>query len=196
MGASLLMTTESQVHKVHPLNFKCHQSIISRKKRKLKLMRHSLSCWLNSLLPLPSIYLYLSTCLSSSFSLSLSLSLSLLSSPRKTGRTEQGRNRAGQEQDRTGQDRTGQSKKKERKKEPETIWKWYSKRHGPRPFPESAICVQKFDDSLNSAIRTTYRISLRSSSLREPRYPLLRVVFRWFFFLAYKKKVIGCVDVE
>ncbi len=31
---------------------------------------------------------------------------------------------------------------------------------------------------MNSAIRITYRISLRSSSLREPRYPLLRVV--WF----------------
>ena len=44
-------------------------------------------------------------------------------------------------------------------------------------YPESAICVQRFDDSLNSAIRITYRISLRSSSLREPRYPLLRVVF-------------------
>ena len=43
--------------------------------------------------------------------------------------------------------------------------------------PGSAICVQKFDDSLNSAIRITYRISLRSSSLREPRYPLLKVVF-------------------
>ena len=42
--------------------------------------------------------------------------------------------------------------------------------------PGSAICVQRFDDSLNSAIRTTYRISLRSSSLREPRYPLLEVV--------------------
>ena len=41
----------------------------------------------------------------------------------------------------------------------------------------SAICVQRFDDSLSSAIRITYRISLRSSSLREPRYPLLRVVF-------------------
>ena len=43
----------------------------------------------------------------------------------------------------------------------------------------SAICVQRFDDSRNSAIHTTYRISLRSSSLREPRYPLLRVVFGW-----------------
>ena len=40
----------------------------------------------------------------------------------------------------------------------------------------SAICVQRFDDSRNSAIHTTYRILLRSSSLREPRYPLLRVV--------------------
>ena len=45
-----------------------------------------------------------------------------------------------------------------------------------QPEAESAICVQSFDDSLNSAIRTTYRISLRSSSLREPRYPLLKVV--------------------
>ena len=45
-----------------------------------------------------------------------------------------------------------------------------------RADPGCAICVQRFDDSLNSAIRTTYRISLRSSSLREPRYPLLRVV--------------------
>lgn len=41
----------------------------------------------------------------------------------------------------------------------------------------SAICVQKFDDSRNSAIHTTYRILLRSSSVREPRHPLLRVVF-------------------
>ena len=44
------------------------------------------------------------------------------------------------------------------------------------PEGSSAICVQRFDDSRNSAIHTTYRISLRSSSLREPRYPLLRVV--------------------
>jgi hypothetical protein len=44
-------------------------------------------------------------------------------------------------------------------------------------YPETATCVQRFDDSLNSAIRITYRISLRSSSLREPRYPLPRVVF-------------------
>src|SRR4029077_1208847 len=43
-------------------------------------------------------------------------------------------------------------------------------------LPNSASCVQSFDDSLNSAIRITYRISLRSSSLREPRYPSLKVV--------------------
>jgi hypothetical protein len=42
--------------------------------------------------------------------------------------------------------------------------------------PKGAICVQRFDDSLSPAIRITYRISLRSSSIGEPRYPLLRVV--------------------
>ena len=42
--------------------------------------------------------------------------------------------------------------------------------------PGSAMCVQSFDDSLDSAIRITYRISLRSSSMQEPRYPLLKVV--------------------
>ena len=45
--------------------------------------------------------------------------------------------------------------------------------------PGSAMCVQRFDDSLNSAIHTTYRISLRSSSLREPRDPLSKVVFKF-----------------
>ena len=44
-------------------------------------------------------------------------------------------------------------------------------------IPKSASCVQRFDDSLNSAIHITYRISLRSSSLREPRDPLSKVVF-------------------
>jgi hypothetical protein len=39
------------------------------------------------------------------------------------------------------------------------------------------MCVQRFDDSRNSAIHTTYRISLRSSSLREPRDPLSKVVY-------------------
>ena len=40
----------------------------------------------------------------------------------------------------------------------------------------SAMCVQNFDDSRSSAIRITYRISLRSSSLCDPRHPLLKVV--------------------
>src|SRR5436190_19982313 len=42
-------------------------------------------------------------------------------------------------------------------------------------IPRSARCVQRFDDSLNSAIHITYRISLRSSSMREPRDPLLKL---------------------
>ena len=44
------------------------------------------------------------------------------------------------------------------------------------------MCVQKFDDSLKSAIHTTYRISLRSSSMREPRDPLLIVLTIIFLF--------------
>jgi hypothetical protein len=56
----------------------------------------------------------------------------------------------------------------------------------------SAICVQRFDGSRNSAIHTTYRISLRSSSLREPRYPLLRVVFVKFSPRREPRGVNGC----
>jgi hypothetical protein len=47
-------------------------------------------------------------------------------------------------------------------------------------YPESAICVQKFDDSLNSAIHITYRNWLRSSSMHEPRDPPLKVVILFF----------------
>ncbi|EDO27927.1 predicted protein [Nematostella vectensis] len=47
--------------------------------------------------------------------------------------------------------------------------------------PKSAICVQRFDDSLNSAIHTTYRTWLRSSSMHEPRDPPLKVVLFFFF---------------
>src|SRR6476620_405247 len=51
----------------------------------------------------------------------------------------------------------------------------------PARILAGAMCVQRFDDSLNSAIHTTYRISLRSSSMPEPRDPLLKVVrFRVF----------------
>jgi hypothetical protein len=44
------------------------------------------------------------------------------------------------------------------------------------------MCVQRFDDSLDSAIHITYRVSLRSSSMREPRDPLLKVLksLDWF----------------
>ena len=49
----------------------------------------------------------------------------------------------------------------------------HSNRHAP--LTGSASCVQNFDDSLSFAIRMTYRISLRSSSLWEPRHPLLKV---------------------
>ena len=48
--------------------------------------------------------------------------------------------------------------------------------------PKSAICVQRFDDSLNSAIHTTYRSWLRSSSMREPRDPPSKVVSGIFLF--------------
>ncbi|KAL4598824.1 hypothetical protein ACB092_11G084500 [Castanea dentata] len=47
-----------------------------------------------------------------------------------------------------------------------------------------ATCVQKLDDSRDSAIHTKYRISLRSSSMREPRYPLPRVIL----FVFHKSK--------
>lgn len=50
-----------------------------------------------------------------------------------------------------------------------------SARHALGQAP-GASCVQRFNDSRSSAIHITYRISLRSSSWQEPRYPLLRVV--------------------
>jgi hypothetical protein len=56
-------------------------------------------------------------------------------------------------------------------------------------YPETAICVQRFDDSLSSAIRITYRISLRSSSLWEPRYPSLTVVLSFVLLLPFDKKI-------
>ena len=46
----------------------------------------------------------------------------------------------------------------------------------PLGMPRGAMCVQRFDDSLNSAIHITYRILLRSSSMPEPRDPLLKVL--------------------
>ena len=49
--------------------------------------------------------------------------------------------------------------------------------------PESAICVQRFDDSLNSAIHTIYCNCLGSSSMHESRHPLLKVVLCLLSFL-------------
>ena len=47
-------------------------------------------------------------------------------------------------------------------------------RNAPTARAGAAICVQRFDDSLNPAIHITYRVSRRSSSLREPRDPSLK----------------------
>ena len=41
---------------------------------------------------------------------------------------------------------------------------------------ENAVCVQRLNDSLNSAIRTRYHILLHSSSMHKPRDPPLEVV--------------------
>ena len=61
--------------------------------------------------------------------------------------------------------------------------------------PYSAICVRRFDDSLNSAIHITYRSSLRSSSMHEPRDPPLKVVisfvFSFFLQIAPLQKLIN-----
>jgi hypothetical protein len=51
--------------------------------------------------------------------------------------------------------------------------------------PNSAICVQGLDDSQNSAIHMTYHILLCPSSIGEPRYPMLKVVFSIFFYLRF-----------
>ena len=49
----------------------------------------------------------------------------------------------------------------------------------PPGIPGGAMCVQRLDDSLNSAIHITYRSLLRSSSMHEPRDPPLKVVQRF-----------------
>lgn len=60
------------------------------------------------------------------------------------------------------------------------MWGWWGWTDTPTDIlPKgSARCVQSFDDSLDFAIRITYRISLRSSSIWEPRHPLLKVFGR------------------
>ena len=58
-------------------------------------------------------------------------------------------------------------------------------------YPESAICVQRFDDSLNSAIHITYRNWLRSSSMHEPRDPPLEVVINLYSSQLVRAKKSG-----
>lgn len=53
--------------------------------------------------------------------------------------------------------------------------------------PSSARCVQRYDDSRRSAIRMAYRSSLRSSSMREPRDSLPRVVFLYQMLISKPK---------
>src|ERR1700709_2156308 len=64
----------------------------------------------------------------------------------------------------------------------------------PARILAGAMCVQRFDDSLNSAIHITYRISLRSSSMPEPRDPLLKVLTYLLVFserpLKYKRVLV------
>jgi hypothetical protein len=48
------------------------------------------------------------------------------------------------------------------------------------------MCVQNLDDSRDIAIRITYRISLRSSSLWEPRHPSLKVVIPYILVRLFR----------
>ena len=48
-------------------------------------------------------------------------------------------------------------------------------------YPESAICIQRFNDSLNSAIHITYHNWLCSSLMHEPRNPLLKKLYSVYF---------------
>ena len=55
----------------------------------------------------------------------------------------------------------------------------------------SARCVRRLDGSLVPAIRITYRVSLRSSSSREPRYPSTGVVSGFRFSLRSRAVCAG-----
>ena len=65
-------------------------------------------------------------------------------------------------------------------------------RYAPTARAGAAICVQRFDDSLNPAIHITYRVSRRSSSLREPRDPSLKGGC-WFLSLFVQNHLVDCV---
>ena len=80
-------------------------------------------------------------------------------------------------------------KKKKRRRGGEGDGSWGRHSDGRAPGGAgSARCVRRLDGSLVPAIRITYRVSLRSSSSREPRYPSTGVVsgflvsLFWFFF--------------
>jgi len=62
-------------------------------------------------------------------------------------------------------------------------------------FRGSASCVQSFDDSLDIACRKTYRISLRSSSLWEPRHPLLKVLISLIYMSPLRGAGNVCIFV-
>ena len=62
-------------------------------------------------------------------------------------------------------------------------------RNAPTARAGAAICVQRFDDSLNPAIHITYRVSRRSSSLREPRDPSLKGGC-WIWFFGFQKPLV------
>ena len=64
-------------------------------------------------------------------------------------------------------------------------------RYAPTARARAAICVQRFDDSLNPAIHITYRVSRRSSSLHEPRDPSLKGGC-WIFEFVCSKAIGGC----
>ena len=56
----------------------------------------------------------------------------------------------------------------------------YRAKHAPPRAGEAHICAFKVLSFADTAIPDTYRISLRSSSMREPRYPLPRICsFAW-----------------
>ncbi|KAI7992828.1 hypothetical protein LOK49_LG12G03013 [Camellia lanceoleosa] len=48
--------------------------------------------------------------------------------------------------------------------------------HALNLMASGTTCFQRLDGSQDSAIHTKYCISLRSSSIQEPRYPLPRVI--------------------
>ena len=63
----------------------------------------------------------------------------------------------------------------------------------PEGYPSGAICVQRSDDSRNSAIRIAYRTSLRSSSVWEPRHPSLKIFVLVVVVVYYLVIINNCI---